>query len=72
MNKKLIVALMGVALTGAVMAAPGSIHAEAVNHRHHHRHHWCPPPHNPSGRCLGGLRPVDMPPPPPCHHCGRW
>lgn len=51
MIKRMIVALMGVALTGAVMAAPGSIHAEAVNHRHHHRHHWCPPP----------------PPPPPCH-----
>ena len=78
MNKKLIVALMGVALTGAVMAAPGSIRAEAVNHRHH-RHHWCPPPpppppprhhhgwcpppppHDPSGRCRGGLRPVDIP-----------
>lgn len=70
MNKKLIVTLTGIAICGVALAGPRQIDVGTVDRHHHHRHHWCPPPHDPSGRCRGGLRPVDMPPPPPCHHHG--
>ena len=43
MNKKLILALTGIALCGTALAGPLHVDAGTLDRHHHgHRRHWCP------------------------------